>query len=99
VLEGGPARRGGTIGEIEDGSKPEIARPLWRSTTTYSVVAATSGRAAAAIPRASSSAHGQFRFRRRRAAVIVLSIIWRFGCVRAAKLGYPHDGGVKPRVH
>jgi hypothetical protein len=38
----------------------------------------------------------QADFRCRRAAVIVLPLMWRFGCVRAANLGYRCEEAVKP---
>ena len=78
-----------------------MASPLLRSTTTCSVVAAADrqggreypqpGRPAAAPVPARRTA----TFRACRRAAIVLPILWRFGCVRAAKLGYWRDEAVK----
>src|SRR6187397_1292109 len=90
------------------GSKPLIASPLLRSTTTYSVVAASvrqdnpskdnpSAPLTASRRQRPAPALGGFRGRRR--AAIVLPILWRFGCGRAAKLGYRHDKAVKCAIH
>src|SRR5687768_3640717 len=67
----------------------------------YSVVAAPIGRAAARIhSRASAAAPIPARrkatFRACRRAAIVLPVLWRFGCVRAANLGYWRDEAVNP---
>src|SRR4051812_8839427 len=80
------------------GSKPLIASPLLRSTTTYSVAAALVGKKAtapAATSRRPKPTWTLRGFRPRRRGAIVLPILWRFGCGRAAKLGYRHDKAVK----
>src|SRR5688572_19348011 len=75
-----------------------MANPLLRSTTICSVVDATSGSAdakARATRVAPEAARRKATFRACRCTAIVLPILWRFGCVRAANLGYRRDEAVK----
>src|SRR5258705_12630156 len=75
-----------------------MASPVLRSTTIYSVVRAPTGTGDAKI-RAQRAAPPPARrkagFGACRGAAIVLPILWRFGCVRAAKLEYWRDEAVK----
>ena|SRR5262245_33447483 len=88
VLEFAFSSYGVGVNKYATGSKPPSAIPLWRSTTMRWVVAASGRKEMVNDSKRDANTDRKGTILRFDAAVIVLPILWRFGCCEAAKLGY-----------